>query len=110
MSLEDDYYYIDPGTPYESRELTEASPSNTEASEESEDDARYAWKVASWIIVVLTLILNLVIVGVIVINRNANSVVNKGKTRVLKHTNVCTCMFKYNPSNSFSLFLTFQRF
>jgi len=42
-----------------------------------EEGARYSWKVASWIIVALTLILNIVIVGVIVVNRNANSVVNK---------------------------------
>ena len=60
----DEYFYDDPG------------PSNEPEDEES---ARYAWKVASWIIVTLTLILNLVIIAVIVINRNANSVINKGR-------------------------------
>ena len=46
---------------------------------EDEEGPRFAWKVVSCIIVALTLLLNIVIVGVIVVNRNANSVVNKGK-------------------------------
>ena len=73
MSLDkedEDYFYVDPGP--------ESTP---ESIEDPEDSARYAWKVASWIIVVLTLICNLIIVGVIVINRNANSVVNKGNEK-----------------------------
>ena len=46
--------------------------------QEDEEGPRFAWKVVSCIIVALTLLLNIVVVGVIVVNRNANSVVNKG--------------------------------
>ena len=67
MSLEEEYYYDDPG-----------EVAVLEEEEVDEEGARYSWKVASWIIVALTLLLNIVIVGVIVVNRNANSVVNKG--------------------------------
>ena len=82
MSLEEEYYYDDPG---------EVAVVEEEVDEEG---ARYSWKVASWIIVALTLILNIVIVGVIVVNRNANSVVNKGNmmysflTRILSRMQV----------------------
>jgi hypothetical protein len=81
MSVEDDYYYDDPGDPLNQPILAEGV-STTETvpyDPKEEDNARYAWEVVSWIIVALTLILNLVIVGVIVVNRNANSVINKGK-------------------------------
>ena len=66
MSVEEEYYYDDPG---------EVAVVDEEVDEEG---ARYSWKVASWTIVALTLILNIAIVGVIMVNRNANSVVNKG--------------------------------
>ena len=81
MSVEDYYYYDDPGGPLDQPVLA-GGVSTTETipyDPLEEENARYAWEVVSWIIVALTLILNLVIVGVIVINRNANSVINKGK-------------------------------
>ena len=83
MSVEDNYWYddLDPGDP-SVQPVLEGGVSTTETvpfDPSEEEDARYAWEVVSWIIVALTLILNLVIVGVIVVNRNANSVINKGK-------------------------------
>lgn len=46
---------------------------------ESEEGPRWAWEVASWIIVALSLILNLVVVVTIAVKRNAITVVNKGR-------------------------------
>ena len=77
MSVEEEYYYDDPG---------EVALAEEEVDEEG---ARYSWKVASWIIVALTLILNIVIVGVIIVNRNANSVVNKGNMIYSISTRIC---------------------
>ena len=77
MSVEEEYYYDDPG---------EVAVAEEEVDEEG---ARYSWKVASWIIVALTLILNIVIVGVIMVNRNANSVVNKGNMMYSLLTRMC---------------------
>ena len=75
--MEEEYYYDDPG---------EVALAEEEVDEEG---ARYSWKVASWIIVALTLILNIVIVGVIMVNRNANSVVNKGNVIYNFLTRIC---------------------
>ena len=75
---QDDYWYDDPGG-------TNAQGSGEAPEEADEEGPRYAWKVASWIVVALTLIMNIIIVGVIIINRNANSVVNKG-TQILNYT------------------------
>ena len=69
-----DYYYDDPGDEQQQTSLYSA---------EEEVSARFAWKVVSWIIVALALILNLVIVGVIIAKRNANSVINKGLPQCL---------------------------
>ena len=88
---DDDYWYVDNGDsitqPLNLKPQLESLTNNptTQAPYDEpydpadEESARYAWKVASWIIVALTLLLNLVIVVVIVINRNANSVINKGR-------------------------------
>lgn len=84
-----DYWYVDNGDsitqPLNLKPQLESLTNNptTQAPYDDpydpadEESARYAWKVVSWIIVALTLVLNLVIVAVIVINRNANSVINK---------------------------------
>jgi len=86
---DDDYWYVDNGDSItqplnlkpQLESLTNNPTTQTPYDEPydpaDEESARYAWKVASWIIVALTLLLNLVIVVVIVINRNANSVINK---------------------------------
>ena len=81
MSVEEEYYYDDPG---------EVAVVEEEVDEEG---ARYSWKVASLIIVALTLISNIVIVGVIMVNRNANSVVNKGNMIYGFLTRMCRRFF-----------------
>ncbi len=45
---------------------------------EAEATARYTWEVLSWILVVLTLVLNLVVIIVLFVRRNAYTVTNKG--------------------------------
>lgn len=47
-------------------------------SEENEMDRRFAWEVTSWILVALTLVLNLAVVAILLFRENAYSVVNKG--------------------------------
>lgn len=47
-------------------------------SEENEMDRRFAWEVTSWILVALTLVLNLAVVAILLLRENAYSVVNKG--------------------------------
>ena len=48
--------------------------------EEPEDDSttRTVWEVFSWILVVLTIVLNLIVIGILLVRRNAYTVVNKG--------------------------------
>ena len=48
--------------------------------EEPEDDSgkRKVWEILSWIVLALTLILNIVVIGVLAVRRNVISVINKG--------------------------------
>ena len=47
--------------------------------EEVEMERRYAWQVTSWILMSLTLVLNLVVIFVLLYRQNAYNVVNKGE-------------------------------
>ena len=47
--------------------------------EEVEVERRFAWQVTSWILMSLTLILNLVVIFVLLYRQNAYNVVNKGE-------------------------------
>ena len=51
--------------------------------EEPEDDSgkRKVWEILSWIVLALTLILNIVVIGVLAVRRNVISVINKGNAR-----------------------------
>ena len=60
---EDDYYYDDPGD----GGTGAGGPDDQNPAEYDESGPRFAWKVTSIIIVVLTLLLNLILVGVIVV-------------------------------------------
>lgn len=53
---------------------------------EPEDDTtpRLVWEITSWILVVLTLVLNLVVIVVLLVRRNAYTVTNKGTKLVFK--------------------------
>ena len=48
--------------------------------EEPEDDSgkRKVWEILSWIVLALTLILNILVIGVLAVRRNVISVINKG--------------------------------
>ena len=61
---EDDYYYDDPGG---DRGTGAGGPDDQNPAEHDESGPRFAWKVTSIVIVVLTLLLNLILVGVIVV-------------------------------------------
>ncbi len=64
---------------YEDDEYTYDDNNNPRDEEEDDSGKRTAWEVLSWIALVLTLILNLVLVGIIVFRRNFFNLVNKGK-------------------------------
>ena len=61
---EDDYYYDDPG---DGGTGGIAAADDQNPAEYDESGPRFAWKVTSIVIVVLTLLLNLILVGVIVV-------------------------------------------
>jgi hypothetical protein len=50
-----------------------------EKEEEDYTQGRNGWRIVSWIIVVLTIVLNLVIIGILLVKQNAYTVINKGK-------------------------------
>jgi len=45
--------------------------------EDSVADARYTWEILNWIVVALTILLNLVLIGILVIKRNLHTIANK---------------------------------
>ena len=53
--------------------------------DEEEDDSgrRKVWEIFSWIFVAFTLLLNLIVILILVIRRNAFSVINKGRAMSL---------------------------
>ncbi len=61
--------------------------SNADNRPEDDEDSgqRTIWAVLSWIAVVLTLILNLVLVAIIVFRRTFTSLPNKGKEKLKGH-------------------------
>ena len=52
---------------------------NNEDDQENEISRRSAWEIASWVIMALTLLLNLIVILILLARENAYSVVNKGK-------------------------------
>ena len=52
--------------------------------EEAEVERRYAWQVTSWILMSLTLVLNLAVIFVLLYRQNAYNVVNKGEYKTFK--------------------------
>ena len=44
-----------------------------------ETGARNIWEIVTWIFIALTLILNLVLVAILILRRNLNSIVNKSE-------------------------------
>ncbi len=76
----------------------------TENDARHEDDEnsgnRSAWEVLSWIAVVLTIVLNLVLVAVIAFRRTFNSVANKGDFFKFSFCNLVpdTCLSTFAPA------------
>lgn len=52
---------------------------NIDDDGENEISRRHAWELTSWILVALTLALNLGVILILLVRQNAYSVVNKGK-------------------------------
>lgn len=54
-------------------------------NDEPEDDisARYAWEITSWVLMSLTLVLNLAVIFILLVRQNAYSVINKGKHLIM---------------------------
>ena len=57
---------------------------NDDFEEEIEIERRYGWQVTSWILMSLTLILNLAVIFVLLVRQNAYNVVNKGEYKTFK--------------------------
>ena len=79
---DDDYVYED------------AAPEETEPVDES--GYRNTWEILTWIIIALTIILNLILIGILVLRRNLHSIVNKSEN------------FNFQLLQIYSLFLTFK--
>ena len=54
-------------------------------NDEPEEDIsrRFAWEITSWILMTLTLVLNLAVILILLVRDNAYTVVNKGKNKCL---------------------------
>ena len=77
----DDYVYED------------ASPEE-ETEPVDESGYRSTWEILTWIIIALTIILNLILIGILVLRRNLHSIVNKSKLKDM-----------YSPTLTFQTFV-----
>ena len=57
-----------------------ASPEE-ETEPVDESGYRSTWEILTWIIIALTIILNLILIGILVLRRNLHSIVNKSKLK-----------------------------
>ena len=75
--VEVDYY-----DPYEG---STQDPSLLEEEEEEYDETgtRRTWAVLTWIMLALTIILNLILIGILVVKRNLTSITNKSEFYLL---------------------------
>ena len=58
---------------YEAAEPTQA------VQAEDETGARNTWEILTWIFIALTIILNLLLIAILIVRRNTNSIVNKSE-------------------------------
>ena len=49
---------------------------------EDESGTRKTWEILTWLLVVLTLVLNIVVIGILIVRRNVYSVINKGISKI----------------------------
>lgn len=71
--VEVDYY-----DPYEGSTLAE-DPVVEEEEEYDETGTRNTWAVLTWIMLALTILLNLVLIGILIVKRNLRSITNKSE-------------------------------
>ena len=81
--VEVDYY-----DPYEGSAV---DPVVEEEEEYDETGARNTWAVLTWIMLALTIVLNLVLIGILVVKRNLRSLTNKSELNLM----VGSCAKKY---------------
>ena len=74
--VEVDYY-----DPYEGSALAEDPV--VEEEEYDETGTRNTWAVLTWIMLALTILLNLILIGILVVKRNLRSITNKSEFYVL---------------------------
>ena len=61
--------------------MTESELGSGEPPQEAVDEtgARNIWEIVTWIFIAFTLILNLVLIAILILRRNLNSIVNKSE-------------------------------
>ena len=84
--VEVDYY-----DPYEGSALA-VDPVVEEEEEYDETGTRNTWAVLTWIMLALTIVLNLVLIGILIVKRNLRSITNKSELNLLM---VSSCAKKY---------------
>ena len=54
--------------------------------EEVVDESGYrnTWEILTWIIIALTILLNLILIGLLIVKRNLRSIVNKCESKIFK--------------------------
>ena len=62
--------------------MTESEVGSGEPPQEMVDETgpRNIWEIVTWIFIAFTLILNLVLIAILILRRNLNSIVNKSET------------------------------
>ena len=76
--VEVDYY-----DPYEGSALAVDPVVEEEEEEYDETGTRNTWAVLTWIMLALTIVLNLVLIGILVVKRNLRSITNKSELNFL---------------------------
>ena len=75
MSVSDSYY-----DPYDyGEEYQEYEEAGEEAEPVDETGTRNTWEIITWIIIALTIILNLILIAILFLRRNLHSIVNKSE-------------------------------
>ena len=87
MSVSDSYYdpyEYDETLDYPEYKAAEYEDAEQETEPVDESGTRNTWEIITWIIIALTIILNLVLIAVLVLRRNLHSIVNKSEWEVTK--------------------------
>ena len=61
-------------------------PSDAPPEEYDETGTRNTWAVLTWIMLALTILLNLVLIGILVVKRNLRSITNKSESKYFSTT------------------------